>query len=155
MVGCWRGRRLRPEGSDPSAMPEIDLNQIFAENMSNPFFGDVVREIVNFLNGATAKQVHGPSGNWQMSNDVSELYAFRKRIGYCKLGAFLGLNETIEALGCCSLLVQGSAIVFDHGLVALWLDDQHVLRGLFLAKKRQGWPGDPLPTARRGWGEAL
>jgi hypothetical protein len=130
-------------------MPEIDLDQIFAENMSNPSFGDVVREIVNFLNGATATQVHGPSGNWQMSNDVSELYAFRKRIGYCKQGAFLGLDETIEALGCCGVLVQGAAIEFDQGLVALWLDDQRVLRGLFLAKKQQGWPCDSLSIASR------
>ena len=117
-------------------MIEFDLDKILVENTSNSLFGDVVRGIINFLNSATGRQAHGPSGNGQMSKELSELHAFRKRSGYYKEGVLLGLDETIESLGCCDMLVRTAVFEFDQGLVALWLDDQRMLRGLFLARKQ-------------------
>jgi hypothetical protein len=49
----------------------------------------------------TAKLIHesGPRGQGQSSRYLADMHAFRKRSGYYKEGAVIGLEETIFLMG--------------------------------------------------------
>jgi hypothetical protein len=110
------------------------LYQTLLSNIAEPRLSGVIASAINFLRAATITAERGPSGNGQPAKQVSDLHAFRKRSGYYKDGAVVGLDETIESLALAEKNVRLGVIETDRGAVAIWFNEHEVIVGLMITK---------------------
>jgi hypothetical protein len=115
-------------------MMKTDLYQTLMSGAADPRLSRIVADAIEFLKRAVITGEHGPSGNGQPANQVSDLHAFRKRSGYYKDGAVVGLDETIESLALAGKNVRLGVIETNQGAVALWLDEHSLIVGLMITK---------------------
>src|SRR5690348_13049617 len=125
------------EGADVAAamMMKNDLRQILAASTEEPSLRAIIAQAINFLDTAEIAGELGPNGTGQSAKQVSDLHAYRRKSGYYKEGAVLGLDETIASLaGAGSPNVHLGIIETRRGGVAIWLDDHGSIVGVLITK---------------------
>ncbi|MBO9498476.1 MAG: hypothetical protein J7496_10630 [Novosphingobium sp.] len=116
--------------------------QILQDNINHPVFKTTVAAAIEFVASRTIECDQGeetihPSSKW-----FSDLYAFRKRIGYIKPGAAIGLDEMIQTLAANDVPVQMRTLELDRGAIAVWIDQQDELLGILVFPR--DFPKDEL-----------
>lgn len=117
---------------------KADLYQTLMSDAAEPRLSGVIANARGFLKAASIVGELGPSGSGQPAKEVSDLHAFRKRCGYYKDGAVIGLDETIESLALFEGDVNLGVIETDRGAVALWLDKRGSIVGVMITKMIAG-----------------
>ena len=108
----------------------IELRQILIVNSAHPRLSGVIADAVDFLKTANITR-QSDLKDTGTAKDVGDLHAFRKRSGYYKEGAVLGLDETIESLASVKGNVRLGVIEADRGIVVIWIDEQDSIVGIF------------------------
>jgi hypothetical protein len=111
-----------------------NLYQTLISGDHDPRVVTVVAAAVDFLKAATITAERLPRGAGQNAGQCSVLHAFRKRSGYYREGAVIGLDETIESLAAENGNVRLGVFETDHGAVALWLNDQDIVVGVMITR---------------------
>ena len=111
-----------------------NLYQAFASEPYDHLLRAIIVEVLEFLKSVTIMEERGPRGSGQPAKQVSELHAFRRRSNYYKAGAIVGLDETIVSLERMEGNVRLGVIETDHGIVALWLNEQGSISGVMIMK---------------------
>jgi len=108
--------------------------QILKDHADDTRFAPIIAIALNFMHSTRVDRDAEPTMLLQSSNSVAELHAFRKRSGYYKDGAVIGLDETIAALTENDVPVRAGLVETDKGYVATWLDEQDVPLGVMIFK---------------------
>lgn len=101
---------------------DIDLFDILRLSENDAKLGAVTKEALEFFGGAKYKILQTP-GPGQTSSSVVRMYKIRMGLEKFKRDAFIGLDESIEALSEREVMVHLSVIEMEKGVISVWLAD--------------------------------
>lgn len=85
-------------------------------------FSDVASQALAFIERARTRHFTR-SAETSQSADIARIWEIRRSLPKFKRAAFVGLNESIEALGANDIPVRLSLVETESVLVAVWIDE--------------------------------